>query len=819
MVEEKIISIPLDEEVKSSFLDYAMSVIVSRALPDVRDGLKPVHRRILYAFSDLGMTPDKPHKKSARLVGEVLGKYHPHGDSAVYEAMVRLAQVFTTRYPLVDGHGNFGSMDGDSAAAMRYTEARLSPLALEMMRDLDKDTADFRLNFDESLEEPVVLPARFPNLLVNGSSGIAVGMATSIPPHNLTETISALELLIDRPDAADDELLDIIKGPDFPTGGIILGTRGISDAYLTGRGSIQVRGRVEIELAKDGRETLLITEMPYQQNKARLIEKIADLVREKKVDGITALRDESDRNGVRVVIELKRGFNAELVLNQLYKYTPLQQSFSIIMLALVNGRPRILTLRELLVAYLGHQKEVVTRRSQFMLNRALDRAHLLEGLRVALDNLDRVIEIIRGSSDAKQARHSLMENFNLSEKQAQAILDMRLQRLTALERNKLEEEYRAIMEEIAYLRALLADETLIMKEVKRELQVTKKKFGDERMTEIAPYLSEIDLEDLIREEKVVVTHTNLGYVKRLPLDTYRSQHRGGRGIIAQTMREKDFIDHLFVCSTKDLLLCFSNRGKVYPLKVYEISESSRQARGTAIVNLLPLEKGEYITAVFPRVEYGEEDYIIMATKHGLVKKSRLREYASARRSGLIALGLTEADELIAVRHLSCSDEFSEKDLDVDVLMATARGLLIRFSTQQLRSLGRTARGVKGITLSPGDHVVNMNLLPANPKEKTALLMVTEKGFGKVTKANLFRRQNRAGKGILALKVSKQVGALVSFALVQKNDEFIIVTAHGLIIREKAAPVSVQGRYARGVTLIKVSQDDKVVNLAILPRDE
>ena len=817
-MEEKIVSIPLDEEVKNSFLDYAMSVIVSRALPDVRDGLKPVHRRILYAFNDLGMTPDKPHKKSARLVGEVLGKYHPHGDSAVYEAMVRLAQDFTTRYRLVDGHGNFGSMDGDSAAAMRYTEARLSPLALEMLRDLDKDTVDFRLNFDESLEEPVVLPARFPNLLVNGSAGIAVGMATSIPPHNLTETINALELLIDRPDASDDELLNIIKGPDFPTGGLILGTQGIRDAYLTGRGSIQIRGKTCIETNKEGREKLLITEVPYQQNKARLIEKIADLVREKKIEGISELRDESDRNGVRVVIELKRGFNPELILNQLYKFTPLQQSFSIIMLALVEGRPRILTLRELLLAYLGHQKEVVTRRSQFLLNRALERAHLLEGLRIALDNLDRVIEIIRGSSDAKEARQSLMENFSLSEKQAQAILDMRLQRLTALERNKLEEEYRSVMEEIAYLRALLADETLIMKEVKREMQAIKKKFGDERMTQIVAQESEIDLEDLIREEKVVVTHTNMGYIKRLPLDTYRSQHRGGRGIIAQTMREKDFIDHLFVCSTKDLLLCFSNRGKVYPLKVYEIPESGRQARGTAIVNLLPLEKGEYITAVFPRVEYGEEDCIVMATQHGLVKKSRLREYASARRSGLIALGLTESDQLIAVRHLSCGDDALKKEHDEDVFMATAHGLLIRFSAEQLRSLGRTARGVKGISLTPGDHVVNMNLLSANPKEKTALLFVTEKGFGKVTRASQFRRQNRAGKGIMALKVSKQVGPLVSFAMVQKKDEFIIITAQGVVIREKAAPVSVQGRYARGVTLIRLSQDDKVVNMAVLPRE-
>ncbi|MEW5919540.1 MAG: DNA gyrase subunit A [Bacillota bacterium] len=817
MEKEKIITVPLDQEVKSSFLDYAMSVIVSRALPDVRDGLKPVHRRILYALMDMGMTPDKPHKKSARLVGEVLGKYHPHGDQAVYEAMVRLAQPFTTRYPLVDGHGNFGSMDGDAAAAMRYTEARLSPLALEMLRDLDKETVDFRLNFDESLEEPVVLPARFPNLLVNGSAGIAVGMATSIPPHNLAETINALELLIARPEARDDELLEIVKGPDFPTGGIIIGARGIRDAYLTGRGSVQVRGKTSIELGKDGREKLLITEVPYQQNKARLIERIAELVRDKKIEGISELRDESDRSGVRIVIEMRRGFQPELVLNQLFKYTPLQQSFSIIMLALVDGRPKILTLRELLLAYLAHQKEVVTRRSQFLLNRAMERAHLLEGLRIALDNLDRVIEIIRSSPDVKEARHSLMENFSLSEKQAQAILEMRLQRLTALERQKLEEEYRSLMEEIAYLRALLADESLIMQEIRRELQETRRKFGDKRLTKIVVHDAEIELEDLIREEKVVITHTHQGYIKRLPLDTYRSQHRGGRGIVAHSMREKDFIEHLFVCSTKDLLLCFSNMGKVYPLKVYEIPESGRTARGTAIVNLLPLEKGEYITAVFPRVEHQEGDCIIMATQQGVVKKSLLQEYASARRSGLIALGLTAGDQLIAVRYLGCSDNAAENN-DVDVLMATARGLLIRFSSQQLRPLGRTARGVKGITLTPGDRVVNMNLLPANPAVKTALFLVTEKGFGKITRANEFRKQNRGGKGILALKVSEQVGELVSFALVQKKDEFIIITARGLVIREKVAPVSVQGRYARGVTLIRLSPDDKVVNLAILPRE-
>jgi len=819
MAEEKIIPIPLDQEVKNSFLDYAMSVIVSRALPDVRDGLKPVHRRILFAFSELGMTPDKPHKKSARLVGEVLGKYHPHGDQAVYETMVRLAQPFTTRYLLVDGHGNFGSMDGDAAAAMRYTEARLSPLALEMLRDLDKHTVDFRLNFDESLEEPVVLPSRFPNLLVNGSAGIAVGMATNIPPHNLAEIIDALELLSKKPQATDDELLTIVRGPDFPTGGIILGTQGIRDAYLTGRGSIQVRGKTAVEIGSDGKDKLLITEIPYQQNKAVLIEKIAELVREKKIEGIGELRDESDRSGVRIVIELRRGFKPDLILNQLFKYTPLQQSFSVIMLALTDGRPKIFTLRELLFAYLEHQKTVVSRRSKYLLDRALERAHLLEGLRIALDNLDRVIEIIRSAPDEKEARQNLMGSFSLSEKQAHAILEMRLRRLTGLERQKLEEEYRSLMEEIAYLRALLADETMIMGEVKRELKEIKQKYGDGRLTKIVAAEGEIDLEDLIHEEKVVITHTHQGYIKRIPLDTYRSQHRGGRGIIGQTMREKDFVEHLFVCSTRDLLLCFSNMGKVYPLKVYEIPESGRTARGTGSVNLLPLEKGEYITSVFRSVEHGEEDCIIMATQQGLVKKSLLREYASARRSGLIALGLNAGDQLIAVRHLSCGAETGEREPDVDVLMATTAGLLIRFAARDLRSIGRTARGVKGIALAPGEQVVNMNLLPANTPDKTALLLVTERGFGKVTRAHKFRPQNRGGKGVLALKINEQVGKLVSFALVQKKDEFIIITARGLVIREKVAPVSVQGRYARGVTLIKLSPDDKVVNMAILPREQ
>ncbi|MGI6328087.1 MAG: DNA gyrase subunit A [Dethiobacteria bacterium] len=817
--EGRIRTIPLHEEVKSSFMDYAMSVIVSRALPDVRDGLKPVHRRILYAMQELGMTPDKPHKKSARLVGEVLGKYHPHGDQAVYEAMVRLAQDFSIRYPLVNGQGNFGSMDGDGAAAMRYTEARLSHLALEMLRDMDKDTVNFRLNFDETLEEPEVLPARFPNLLVNGSSGIAVGMATNIPPHNLSEAINALILLIDKPEVSDRELLKTVKGPDFPTGGIILGYKGIEQAYLTGRGTIKLRGRTSIEKTSDDKERLLITEIPYQQNKAKLIEKIAELVRDKKINGIAELRDESDRNGVRIVIEFKRGFNPQVVLNQLYKFTPLQQSYGIIILALVGGRPKVLTLRELLQNYLEHQKEIVTRRSQYLLRRAKERSHIVEGLRIALDNIDRVIALIRGSADTPSAKEGLMSEFGLSEKQAQAILEMRLQRLTALERHKLDEEYRSLQEEIAYLEALLADERLVLREVKAELQEIKNKFGDKRLTKIIPDEGEIDLEDLIPEEDMLITLTHQGYIKRLPLDTYQSQGRGGKGIIGHTTREEDFIEQIFISSTRDKLLFFSTSGKVYPLKVYEIPPAGRQAKGTAIINLLPLESGERITSVFSLTEYSENDYFVMATEKGIIKKSRLSEYTTARRSGLIALSLVKGDELISVKRL-CSDDQDNDNADSNdgitgdyhILLATSKGLLIRFPSEQLRSLGRTARGVKGITLEEGDKVVGMNIVAG---KKVNLLFVTEKGYAKRTKLSNFRLQNRGGKGIIAIKTGKHWGSLVNFIPALKKEELITISARGQIIRAKISEVPVQGRYAGGVTMIRLSPDDKVVNIALV----
>ncbi len=810
------LTVPLHEEVKKSFLDYAMSVIVSRALPDVRDGLKPVHRRILYALQELGIGPDKPHKKSARIVGEVLGKYHPHGDQAVYEAMVRLAQDFSMRYPLVDGQGNFGSMDGDSAAAMRYTEARLSPLAMEMLRDLEKETVDFRPNFDETLEEPEVLPSRFPNLLVNGSAGIAVGMATSIPPHNLSEVIEALTHLIENPGASVEDLLHFIKGPDFPTGGSIIGKSGIQEAYTTGKGTIKMRGKVTLERTKENKDRILVTEVPYQQNKAKLIEKIAELVREKRIEGINELRDESDRNGVRIVIELRRGYNPQVILNQLYKFTPLQQSFGITLLALVDGTtPRVLNLKQVLEAYLEHQKEIIVRRSQYLLRKAKERAHIVEGLRIALNYLDDVIALIRGAENVESARSGLMERFELSQKQAQAILDMRLQKLTALEREKLEEEYRSLKEEIAYLEALLADESLIMKEIKSELIELNKKYGDDRLTDIAADEGEIDTEDLIPDEKVVVTLTHQGYIKRLPLTTYRSQRRGGKGILAHSIRDKDFIEHLFISSSRDKLLCFSNVGKVYPLKVYEIPEAGRTARGTAIINLLPLNSGEYITAIYPLGEFDSSDHLVMATKSGLVKKSQFKDFASVRRSGLIAITLQNGDELISVKQLHRDSNSIAEEEDQDVLMLSSQGFLIRFPVTQVRQMGRSAMGVRGIKLAENDWAVALNLVSKNDEE---LLFVTENGYGKRTKVEEFKRQSRGGRGIIALKPSPRSGPLVSFHPVKGKKEFIIVTARGLIIREKISQVSRQGRYAKGVTLIKLSPDDKVVNLAVMADD-
>jgi DNA gyrase subunit A len=797
----KIIPIEIHDEVKKSFLDYAMSVIVSRALPDVRDGLKPVHRRILYAMQELSMNPDKPHKKSARLVGEVLGKYHPHGDVALYDTLVRLAQDFNTRYPLVDGHGNFGSLDGDPPAAMRYTEVRMAPIALELLADLNKKTVDFRPNFDDTLEEPVVLPSRFPNLLVNGSAGIAVGMATNIPPQNLGEVCEAIFHLILNPEADSAALMHYIKGPDFPTGGLIMGVDGIRSAYLTGRGIIKMRGVTQIERVEStGRMRILITEIPYQVNKAKLIERIADLVREKKVEGITDLRDETARDGVRVVMELKKGANPQVILNNLYKHTALQQNFGIIMLALVDGKPRVLNLKEMLQAYLAHQKEIIERRTRFDLDKAEKRAHIIEGLRIALDNLDEVIKLIRASRTTEDARRGLMATFDLSEAQAQSILDMRLQKLTGLEREKLEEEYLDLIQKIAYYKEVLSNERLVYEIIRSELMEIKKKHGDPRRTQIVPDESEILNEDLIAEENVLITLTHQGFIKRSLLSTYRSQHRGGKGVSGMAGRQKDFVEDIFVTSTKHTLLCFSNRGKVYHLKAYEIPEVGRTARGTNIVNLLALDDGENITAVIPMRTFNREEYLVQVTAGGYIKKTPLADYANSRRGGLAAITLKDDDELIAVKRSDGKD---------DILLVTQKGMSIRFHEEDVRSMGRTARGVIGIRLQKGDRVVGMDLVTLGD----SMLLVTERGFGKRTALQEFRPQSRGGKGLVAMKVRENRGTVAGFKVVKPGDDLVVVTSRGIIIRQAVNEISVMGRYAQGVTLIKIDADDKVVSLA------
>jgi DNA gyrase subunit A len=804
---KRTIPVSIHEEVKRSFLDYAMSVIVSRALPDVRDGFKPVHRRILYAMSEMGATPDKPHRKSARIVGEVLGKYHPHGDTALYDAMVRLAQDFSTRYPLVDGHGNFGSQDGDAAAAMRYTEARLSPLSMELLRDLHKETVDFRPNFDESLEEPVVLPARFPNLLANGSAGIAVGMATNIPPHNLGELIDALHLLIKQPQSTVEELQRLIKGPDFPTGGLIVGYEGINKAYRTGRGIIRLRGRVFIDKKEKDREHIIISELPYQQNKAKLVEKIAELVKEKKIEGITDLRDESDYTGVRIVLEIRPGYQSQLIINQLYKYTPLQQTYGIIMLALVDGEPRVLNLKEMLTCYLEHQKEVVERRSRFDLNQAEERLHIVEGLRAALSRLDEVIALIRRAPDGPSAHSGLMELLTISEKQAQAILDLRLQRLTQLEQSKLEEEHQNLLQTIAYLRRVLADESLLLSIIGDELQEIKEKYSDERRTQIVAETVDLELTDLILEEDVVITITDRGYIKRLPAATYRSQRRGGKGIVGMQMRKDDLVEQCYFASTHHKLLCFSNRGKVYLLNIYEVPEASRQSRGVAMVNLLPLEKKEYITATLPISEYSEDSYLVAVTARGYIKKTPLKDYSHARKTGLIAINLMEDDELISVKLTGGSEE---------ILIGTDEGYFIRFSETDVRPMGRVARGVKAVALNPPHRVVGADLV----SKGQIVLMVSAAGYGKRVAIDEFRTQRRAGRGLIGMKISEESGPLTSFMVMSKEAQnFIIVTAKGLVIRQKTEEVSLMGRYARGVTLIRLDEGDQVVDLIGLPEEE
>jgi DNA gyrase subunit A len=799
----KVLPIDLSQELRTSFIDYAMSVIVSRAIPDVRDGLKPVHRRILYAMFESGMTPDKPYKKSARIVGEVLGKYHPHGDSAVYDALVRMAQDFSTRYLLVDGHGNFGSIDGDSAAAMRYTESRMSHLSMELLRDINKDTVDFGPNYDENEQEPKVLPARFPNLLVNGSSGIAVGMATNIPPHNIKEVINGVIMMIDKPDVTISEIMNEIKGPDFPTGGIILGRDGIRRAYETGRGSITIRATTQFEEMSGGKTRIVVTEIPYQQNKARLIEKIAELTRDKKLDGITDLRDESDRNGMRMVIELRRDVKPQIVLNNLFKHTGLQSTFGVINLALVHGQPKVLNLRDMLFYYLEHQREVVRRRTQYDLNKALARAHILEGLRIALDHLDEVIALIRSSATAEIAREGLMNTFSLSQEQAQAILDMRLQRLTGLEREKIENEYRELIKLIEELRAILADEQLLLGVIRTELVEIRDKYGDERKTRIVAAEGEISEEDLIPVQDVVVTITHAGYVKRVPLSTYHSQRRGGRGMTLMGTREEDFVEHLYITSSHQYLLFFTNKGRMYALKAYEIPEFSRQAKGIPIINLLQIDQGEKISAVIPiksmETEEDEEKYLFFATRQGVVKKTAVSEYANIRKTGLIAINLRDDDEVIGVKLT---------DGTKHIIMATSMGLSIRFQESDVRHMGRGATGVKGIQLNAGDSAIAMDVVEPDNE----VLVVTTRGYGKKTPADDYRVQTRGGKGIKTLNCTAKNGIVVGLRMVKPDDDLMIITNAGVAIRIRVADISTQSRNTQGVKLINVPDGEEVATV-------
>jgi DNA gyrase subunit A len=797
----KIEVINIEDEVKRSYINYAMSVIVSRALPDVRDGLKPAHRRILYAMLEMGFTPDKPYKKSARIVGEVLGKYHPHGDGVVYDTMVRLVQDFASRYPLIDGHGNFGSMDGDSAAAMRYTEARLAPLAMELLADLDKQTVDMGPNFDDSLEQPLVLPARFPNLLANGTAGIAVGMASNIPPHNLGELIDAVHALIENPNITVAELMAYVKGPDFPTGGLILGREGFTAAYETGRGSVRIRSRTRIEKMSNGKHRIVVSEVPYQVNKAKLIECIAELVRDKKVEGITDLRDESDRDGVRVVIELKRETNPTVVLNQLYKHSQLEVSFGINMLALVGGQPRTLNLKQMLEYYLEHQQDVYTRRTKFELAKAEERAHILEGLRIALDNIDAIIALIRASRTDDEAKQGLMREFVLSEKQAQAILDMRLRRLTGLERDKVEDEYKEVIKTIARLNAILNNKKLLLAMIKKEIGTIKEEHADARRSEIVAGVNEPAAEDLIAEEDVVITLTHQGSIKRLPLDTYRNQRRGGRGVTGMGTREEDFVESLFITTTHHSLYFFTNKGRVYRLKVHEIPEASRQAKGLAVINLISLEAEEKVNAVIPiRNEADDNAYLFMATKSGMVKKTSLAEYANIRANGLIGISLREGDELIGVRLT---------DGNSDVVLGTRLGLAIRFDEQDVRPLGRATQGVKGIDLGEGDFCIAMDIV----RSGVDLLAITEHGYGKRTDIGEYRQQSRGGKGIQSIKSSQRNGHVVCLRAVSTEDELMVISEQGIIIRTDVKSIPVLGRTTQGVKIIRLDEGDKVVAIA------
>ena len=802
---QNIHDVNLTSEMRESFIDYAMSVIVARALPDVRDGLKPVHRRILYGMNELGVTPDKPHKKSARIVGDVMGKYHPHGDSAIYESMVRMAQPFSYRYMLVDGHGNFGSVDGDSPAAMRYTEAKMSKLSLELLRDIEKETVDFKPNFDESLKEPSVLPARYPNLLVNGSNGIAVGMATNIPPHNLGEIIDGTVMLIDNPETSVLELMTIIKGPDFPTAGIIMGKAGIRAAYETGKGKIVVRAKADIE-EENSRHRIIVTELPYQVNKAKLIENIADLVKDKKIVGISDLRDESDRQGMRIVIELKKDANPNVILNLLYKHTKMQDTFGVIMLALVDNEPQVLNLKQVLCNYIDFQKEVITKRTIFDLNKAQARAHILEGLRIALDYIDEVISIIRHSDTSEIARNTLIERFNFTDKQATAILEMRLRRLTGLERGKIEEEYNELMKQIEYLNSILASEEKLLGVIKEELIEIKNKYSDERRTSIEKVVNEIDIEDLIQEEEVTITLTHSGYIKRISADTYSSQRRGGKGIQAMSTKEDDFVEHIMITSTHSDVLFFTNKGRVYKLRAYEIPEAGRVAKGTNIINLIAIEPDERIETVLSIRDNTKDGFLFMATKQGIVKKTPLSDFKNLRKNGLIAINLREGDELLKVKVTRG---------DANIIIVTQNGYAVRFSEKNVRAMGRTASGVRSINLKDDDIAVCMDIAV----DSEDLLIISEYGFGKRTPISEYKVQNRGGVGLITYKISEKTGKVVGATMCNELDELMLINSSGVAIRINVKDISVTGRSAMGVTLMRTNEDEKVVAVAKISGSE
>lgn len=806
-ITKNIVPIDINKEMQKSFIAYAMAVIINRALPDVRDGLKPVHRRILYSMGELNMYPDKPYRKSARLVGDVLGKYHPHGDIAVYDAMVRMAQDFSIRHQLVDGHGNFGSVDGDGAAAMRYTEARMSKITMELMRDIDKDTVDFYPNFDETLEQPAVLPARFPNLLVNGTGGIAVGMATNIPPHNLAETINATIALIDNPEITIEELIDIIPGPDFPTGGIIMGVSGIREAYKTGRGRIRVRAKAEIEKYNEDRERIVVTEIPYQVNKATLVEKIAELVHDKRLDGISDLRDESDKSGMRIVIELKRNANANVVLNHLYKHTQMQDTFGVIMLALVDGEPRVLSLKAVLEHYLEHQKEVIVRRTKFELEKAQKRAHILEGLIIALDNIDEIVNLIKKSPDAATARASLSERFGLSEVQAQAILDMRLQRLTGLERDKIEAEYKDILSKIEHFNAILSTPQMVLDIIKEDLVEIRDKYADARRTEITFDEDDIDLDELIAREDMVVTLTHYGYIKRISLETYRAQKRGGRGITAMSTREEDFAEQVFVTCTHNQLLFFTNKGKVYMKKCYQIPEAGRTAKGTAIVNMLNLDPDEKISAVFPiESEIEKNSNLVIVTKGGVIKKTPFSEYSNIRQNGLKAVNLREDDELISVM---------ETDGTKNIVVGTRDGMSIIFNEEDVRPMGRVSTGVRAIKLRSGDEVVDACIVEKGKQ----ILVITENGYGKRTEASEYRLQTRGGIGLKTMNITEKTGKMCGLKIVDGSEEIMLINDAGVVIRMSVDEISLIGRSTQGVRLMRVDDETKVVCVAKFVENE